>query len=271
MKESLHVALYWWRDNKNFGDSLSPYIVEKVSGVRAVPVSIKRPGKLCAVGSIINSRTLRSRSVFWGSGCMNAEVRFYQGHALLPFLPSMPSFRAVRGPLTRETLLRAGYRCPRIYGDPALLLPRFHQPKVMQKRYDIGVICHFMHKNLIHFPEEVKLIDIERDVHDVEAFVDEVCECRRIVSSSLHGIIIAHAYGIPARQFTIPDAPLMGCVNKKFEDYYLSVGMPVQQPLLFHPGDRPTIQELSQGDETVDLKIDLDLLLEVFPHEMIRA
>ncbi|HJD97096.1 polysaccharide pyruvyl transferase family protein [Mailhella massiliensis] len=271
MKENSSIVLYWWRDNNNVGDSLSPYIVERVSGARAVSASIKRPGKLCAVGSIINSRTLRSRSVFWGSGCMHAEVRFYQGRALLPFLPSTPSFRAVRGPLTRETLLRAGYRCPRIYGDPALLLPRFYQPKVRRKRYGLGVICHFSHKNLLHFPEEIKLIDVERDVCDVEAFVDEVCECERIVSSSLHGIIIAHAYGIPARQFTIPDAPLMGSGNRKFEDYYLSVGMPVQPPLFFHSGDRPTVQELSQGDETVDLKIDLDLLLEVFPHELIYA
>ena len=270
MSEEKRLFLYWWRDSKNFGDSLSPYIVGKISGARVVPASISRRGKLCAVGSIINTRTLRSRSVFWGSGCMHESVRFFHGRGLFPFLPGAPSFRAVRGPLTRETLLQAGYHCPRIYGDPALLLPRFYQPRSMQKRYDLGVVCHLNHKNMLTFSEDIKLINIERGVDEIESFVDEICECRRIVSSSLHGIIVAHAYGIPARQFSLLDVPLMGISQKKFEDYYLSVGMPSQQPLFFKSGDRLTLRELPAGDTTVDLKIDLDLLLEVFPYELME-
>lgn len=66
------------------------------------------------------------------------------------------------------------------------------------------------------------------------------------------------------------DVPLMGISQKKFEDYYLSVGMPSQQPLFFKSGDRLTLRELPAGDTTVDLKIDLDLLLEVFPYELME-
>ena len=73
----------------------------------------------------------------------------------------------------------------------------------MQKRYDLGVVCHLNHKNMLTFSEDIKLINIERGVDEIESFVDEICECRRIVSSSLHGIIVAHAYGIPARQFSL--------------------------------------------------------------------
>ncbi len=269
MKECGTIPLYWWTDNKNFGDALSPYIVEKVSGARIVPAGIKRPGKLCAVGSIINSRTLRSRSVFWGTGCLHEDVRLFRGRRLLPFFPGSASFRAVRGPLTRETLLRAGYHCPRIYGDPALLLPRFYQPKTRRNRYDVGVVCHYSHKKLLSFGEGVRVIDIERDSEELETFIDELFECRRIVSSSLHGIIVAHAYGIPARQFMLTDRPLMGNANKKFEDYYLSTGMPVQQPLFFRSGELVGLGDLKPAYETVDMRVDLDLLLEVFPHELV--
>ena len=270
MASQSKVSLYWWRDTKNLGDNLSPYIVEKVSGARAVSGHIKLPGKLCAVGSIINNRTLRSRSVFWGSGCLHESVRLFSGSGLFPFLPRKASFRAVRGPLTRETLLRAGYHCPRIYGDPALLLPRFYQPKTKRPLYDVGVVCHYSHKNLLRFADGIRVIDIERDIDEIEPFIDEICSCRRIVSSSLHGIIIAQAYGISARQFVMVDFPLMGSANRKFEDYYLSTGMPVQRPLVFHSGDFVDIDDLTSGDETVDLHIDLDLLLEVFPYDLLQ-
>lgn len=175
----------------------------------------------------------------------------------------------MRGPLTRETLLRAGYRCPRIYGDPALLLPRFYQPRGWRALHDVGVVCHHSHRNLLLFGEGIRGIDIARDIDGIESFIDEICECRRIVSSSLHGIIVAHAYGIAARQFFVADSPLLGSANKKFEDYYLSTGMPVQQPLLFHSGDVVELKELVPGYETVDLHVNLELLLDVFPYELI--
>ena len=30
MKECGTIPLYWWTDNKNFGDALSPYIVGQI-------------------------------------------------------------------------------------------------------------------------------------------------------------------------------------------------------------------------------------------------
>ena len=45
---------------------------------------------------------------------------------------------------------------------------------------------------------DVKVIDIMRSGYDdIEAFLDEVSECEHVISTSLHGLIVAQAYGIP--------------------------------------------------------------------------
>lgn len=63
----------------------------------------------------------------------------------------------------------------------------------------------------------------------------------------------------------------MGSSNKKFEDYFLSTGMPVRPPLYFHSGGIIEARDLVVEDETVELQIDLDLLMDVFPYDLISC
>ena len=49
--------------------------------------------------------------------------------------------RAVRGPLTREAILKEGGKCPEIYGDPAIIMPRLYTPKIGAK-HKAGLILH---------------------------------------------------------------------------------------------------------------------------------
>lgn len=50
-------------------------------------------------------------------------------------------------------------------------------------------------------------------------------------SSSLHGIILAQAYGIPAQWIQIEGQPIQKDNHHKFEDYFLGSGQIIQVPI----------------------------------------
>jgi pyruvyltransferase len=206
------IPLYWFGGVPNFGDALSAVIVEAVSNGTAVPVSRRARGKVLAVGSILDS--LNDRDSVWGSGLIRDE----------PITPPRDvTFHAVRGPLTRERL-RA--EVPEIYGDPAMLLPRFYTPRV-EKRFAVGLVPHFRDRDAIRIADpSVATIDVQSDWRTV---VDRIAQCETILSSSLHGLIVAEAYGIPAGWMVVT-GKVQG-EGFKFRDYYLSTSREALPPL----------------------------------------
>ena len=257
------IPLFWWDKVfngrfYNVGDILSKYIVEKISNRPVALTSRNNSSKLCAIGSIINNGTLQSGGTFWGSGMHAPRVTIYNPNVKI---------LAVRGPLTRQSLLQAGYSCPEIYGDPALLLPEFYEKKLTPK-YKIGVVAHWRHRQKIQCMDGVLFIDILREKSSMTSFIDDICQCEMILSSSLHGIIIANAYGVPARWFMMDGFPLEGDPYKKFTDYFMSVHMPVQQP--FMVSENTIIDENLHVDfdKTVHLDLNTKLLKEVFPYNI---
>lgn len=252
------IAVHFW--NKDFngkynaGDLLSPYIVGKLLNCNTVFAPLEK-GSLVAIGSMINGNTLPQQCSFWGTGVMASSVRYYPNN----------SFYAVRGPLTRYSLIQAGYDCPDVYGDPALLLPEYYHPVNIRKKYKLGIICHHIHTESLNIDSGVKFINILRSENELEQLVNEINECEKILSSSLHGIIIANAYGIPARWFVVAHQRLGGDPTKKFHDYFSSVRMPMQIPLVLRKGDLVSDSYSKFVDNTVDLKINLSLLKNAFP------
>lgn len=219
------IPLFFWSsvryENKareNYGDLLSVFIVEKVSGrkVRFYDAPARRRSlfkkkHLMAIGSIMKMAT--HKSVVWGSGIISRDDSF--GEA---------SFKAVRGPKTRERVLELGYSCPEIYGDPGILLPRYMDPEA-KKTHAIGIIPHYVDYRTVFEmytdDPQIKVIDLITD--DLEKTTTEILSCERTISSSLHGLIISHAYGIPSVWVKYSDKLSGDYV--KFEDYFLSVGI----------------------------------------------
>lgn len=62
----------------------------------------------------------------------------------------------------------------------------------------VGIVPHFVDYAFFfdNYADKYNIIDVR--TNDVEGVIDQINESEYILSSSLHGIIIAHAYGIPA-------------------------------------------------------------------------
>lgn len=221
------IPLFYWSERKfaskekeNYGDLLSNYIVEKISGR---PVKWIHPQKqswykwdkrnYLVIGSILHHAT--KDSIVWGSGIIDQKHKIAKA-----------DFRAVRGPRTREYLLNLGYKCPEVFGDPALLLPRYLSPQ-KKKKWRIGFIPHYLDFKEVteayHYEEDITVIDMM--TLDVEAVTKQITECQFTISSSLHGLIISHAYNIPSVWVEF-SGKLFGN-GIKFIDYFESVALEI--------------------------------------------
>lgn len=203
--------LTWHKDAKaNFGDDLNPYLYEKIVGKAPMYIPLNNGGeRFMAIGSIISAAN--TGTIVWGSGAMFDNNR----------LSGQPIIKAVRGPLTRNIVIASGIKCPEVYGDPALLLPRYYNPKT-EKKYKVGLIPHYVDHNTIDIKEDNTAIKISIGTN-IEEFINVVTSCECIVSSSLHGLIIADAYGIPCRWAEMSSN--VAGNGFKFKDYFQSIGV----------------------------------------------
>ncbi len=243
MEDSNPIPLFWWseprlmgKQKENYGDLLSKYLVEKISGKEVKWVQPKKMSwyslskrNFLAAGSIIHHAT--RHSVVWGSGIIDKKQQIAKA-----------DFRAVRGPETRRYLLQSGYDCPEIYGDPALLLPKFYHPEV-SKKFKIGVIPHYNDLEQVRdqYGDMANTRIIDMMTNDVEKTTLEILECEKIISSSLHGVIVAHAYHLPAICVKFSDRVFGDGI--KYKDYYASIG---------HENFKQT--ELSSSLKTAEMK-----------------
>lgn len=218
-------------ESGNFGDLLSKYVVECLSGKKVESYN-KKDGKphLDAIGSILGRDEICNGPYVWGSGFLSYtpswKIWFVMLRQFFRGKYASPVFFAVRGQKSWEILHKAGFDCPKIFGDPGLLLPTLYFPQQIEKKYKIGVICHWKHEKLKNFlpPErnDVKHISIERTYSNITSFIDELLSCEVIFSSSLHGLILANAYKVPAVRFTVCGASIHKnelMEDFKFEDY----------------------------------------------------
>lgn len=209
LTEDGEVPLIHWPQTPNFGDVLSPWLFNKLTQRKILQNDGSIPSYI-AVGSILSF--VRKDSIVWGTGSFGPEPpRQVNRNA---------KYLAVRGPLTRSLIISRKTECPRVYGDPALLSPYVYNPKI-EKTHEVGVVLRWSEDKWLKksYGKGVKLIDLGTD--DVEGVIDQMLSCKRIITSSLHGLIIADSYGIP-NAWLSSRTPYGH--EFKFFDYFLSVG-----------------------------------------------
>ncbi|MCW2760885.1 MAG: hypothetical protein JWR85_1086 [Marmoricola sp.] len=202
------VPVRWWAKADNFGDLLSPWLIAKMTGRVVVQADPEKPHYL-AIGSILN--LANSHSEVWGSGSFGTEAR---GR-----LSPEATYAAVRGPLSRARLHARHIPCPEVYGDPALLAPAYFAPKVV-RTHKYGIVVRWSERRWrqTEIDPDVKVIDL--GTTDIEGVIEEMLSCRFIVTGSLHGLILADAYGIP-NAWALSRSAYGG--EYKFFDYFSTV------------------------------------------------
>ena len=261
------VLAKWWAplnfEADNWGDKLNPVLIKCLTGKRPINVddivNYKNKPIYTVIGSILE-KCDNKNIVVWGTGFISKDGRF----KIKP-----KQICAVRGPLTRDLVIKQGIDCPEIFGDPSLLYSKFYNPP-RNKIYKLGVIPHQYDRNsqfldLFRHNPEILIIDVSSDINK---FVDDICSCKYIVSSALHGIIASDAYGVPSLWIKFSDLyfgkyKFMDIFNFKFMDYFQSVGREDYSPIAIN--QNTTLPDIYNAFYHYRIDIDLDLLLNACP------
>jgi pyruvyltransferase len=205
------ITAYWYAGETNFGDLLTPLILDYYG---FTPVHHDIDGaEVLSVGSILQDAPEDFVGHIIGSGLIDDFTREF------------PQARvwAVRGELTRE---RISARTDVPLGDPGLLAARFLK-KRQSRSYRLGVVPHYMDKRdpkLVElkkkYKEDVLMIDVQRRPL---AVFEDIDRCEYILSSSLHGLVVADSLCIPNRWLSL-SAKVRG-KGFKFRDYFSSFGV----------------------------------------------
>jgi hypothetical protein len=221
--ERASLRCYWYSGNPNFGDWCGPHLLNRMTGL--APIQNGRTSSkgriLYSVGSILGWIKRNDVDV-WGSGLMRPLTEDE-----LEVRRNLTGVRihAVRGKLTRDYLVdNVGWNVPEVYGDPALLLPRYYTAAVRGGGGRPVILPHAVHRKYFaeyaeRYKPDVDIVDVRGDFRDV---VDSNVNASAVVSSSLHGIIVAQAYGVPWIWLRVSDHALAGG-DFKFDDFFTNL------------------------------------------------
>ena len=247
-----------WCLSDNFGDKLTPYIIEKISSKKCV-WSPKESDilKYVVTGSILNWEI--KNAVSWGAGLAGKDDNI-----------CIEKIVMVRGQISKYRAILAGVENEIAIGDPALLLPKYYTPKI-EKKYKLGIFPHYVDTDVItynllsQFPDDVVLIYA---MVDVEKTIDLICSCERVISSSLHGLIVADAYKIPSKWVKFSDRILGD--GTKYMDYYSSIGYDIATKCVDLRSSITVDALLAVECDLKELKIDLDKMIGCCPFTKIK-
>ncbi len=243
----------------NWGDDLNKYMFETITGSEVV--FLPYDWIYCSnqhyslIGSILSYYNL-DNTIVYGSGLKRAS-ELIKGKPL--------KILSVRGPRTRNELLKRGIDCPEKYGDPALLLSAFYYtPK---RKIERGLLIANEGTNRAIGSDKIaEMADkINCDVLDMTDYdkwtdpVDAICSHKYIVSESLHGLIVAETYGIPSVWVELIRHDKEW--DFKYLDFYESIGKFNMKSVKLYENEQIKDEEIIREFKPMDRTIVEDMLL----------
>ena len=251
------VIKTYYANLANMGDLLNELLIRNVFGqdlVRHKPST----SELSCIGSGMDcfmvknkvypqwySLALQARSKFinypnivWCTGFLFHEMndtRFFR----------KIEFRSVRGELTKtrvEKIIGKKLNIPT--GDGGILAPLLFK-KAIPKKYTVGIIPHMneydnpaFHKLKENYSNSV-IIDLKQDAMSV---IELIAQCETILSSSLHGLVVADSFKIPSKWIKVTD--LMKGDGFKYHDYYSAYGITNTPTNITTKNVAPTVNQI---------------------------
>jgi pyruvyltransferase len=219
------VKAYWWREVPNFGDTLAPLLLEHFAGIEKVEWDTISHASVASIGSILEHIPPLWDGYVLGSGKLFEFSRLHLHTKTAKIL-------AIRGPLSAR-----GVPGDFALGDPGLLANELVGPQ--EKLWDLGIAPHWQDDELakrftrlILPPYTCKVIN---PGDDPLAVLCQIGASRRIVTSSLHGMVVADAFGGIPRRVEICPAMLKDGGDFKFRDYCASIQIPFETGVMAEP------------------------------------
>ncbi|MCB9201629.1 MAG: polysaccharide pyruvyl transferase family protein [Flavobacteriales bacterium] len=223
------MDLIYYKDEKgNFGDDLNPYIFYNLLGdFNSYPEDIDFIG----IGSILDEKFLcnkirpNSKKIIFGSGVREFHFKIDNRKNY--------DIQFVRGPISAKVIGNVDY-----ITDSAYLLKLLDKTQIFEKKYELSYIPYFKHVNLFNWDLFEKLTNIHVILphKPIDIVIDEIKKSKKIISTAMHGAIVADIYRIPwvrGRMNTnIVESHLT--TELKWYDWYNSIGFDTIRTINFN-------------------------------------
>lgn len=249
------IKLHWASSKPNFGDWLSPKIVEVVSG-RPVQFTTIDKCDLVALGSLLQRVKYRfwaRRLHIWGAGFIETGKQVHCRHHV----------HAVRGPLSQARL--GLYEDSVALGDPGLLAGLLLDGLTIGKRHRLAIIAHYKDKESATFKAlcqanpDAKVLDV---FSDPLSLLKDIAASHYVLSSAMHGLIAADALGVPNARVVLGDQVRGG--DFKFNDYYKALSVS-EDRFMVQPLTDAMLEAQSEAYRRPGLALIKENLIAAFP------
>lgn len=292
------LALSWAAGRRlsgycNAGDALGAIVTAAIARIPVAHTNARSTARrLATIGTI--AQTFSGGTVqLWGTGLDRGINIAARGQPWAPQPDTRYMVHALRGPDSGAAFQRQGIDVPGVWGDPGYLAPRLWPEAGSEKTHDLGIVLHLSELEsrgpaagpdpaLMRYslPDvwqgRIRLISMEApaSVAGVAGKVAEIVSCRRILTTSLHGLVLADAYGVPAAWFGFAGRggalaaladPAVG-LDHRFRDLFAGMGRDCA-PVFLTPRDEETdwAAALDFLETVAPTGFDADPLLAAFP------